>query len=159
MRLLRILQLCEIQIQIYLTITKDVYIFLNYFTDYLTHCSAIVTKLQPCALPRQVYGAVRNIVQRLLSRSASEVSHSSWCCVLLSRMLTNGSQWTFCYFFKWTIWMWIIAIGIKMNWHLQLSAKMLTFLNHYWSCSFNGFRLQLENWHFCAILFNPVVTQ
>ncbi|BFZ17695.1 hypothetical protein BsWGS_20734 [Bradybaena similaris] len=45
--------------------------------DYLTHCSAIVTKLQPCALPRQVYGAVRNIVQRLLSRSASEVSHSS----------------------------------------------------------------------------------
>ncbi|KAH9490242.1 N-alpha-acetyltransferase 60 [Bulinus truncatus] len=45
------------------------------FTDYLTHCSTIVTKLQPCAFPRQVYTAVRNIIQRLLSRSVTESVH------------------------------------------------------------------------------------
>ncbi|XP_012943964.1 N-alpha-acetyltransferase 60 [Aplysia californica] len=45
--------------------------------DYLSHCSSVMTKLQPCALPRHVYSAVRNILQRLLSRSASEVSHNS----------------------------------------------------------------------------------
>ncbi|XP_013069605.1 N-alpha-acetyltransferase 60-like [Biomphalaria glabrata] len=45
--------------------------------DYLTHCSAVVTKLQPCAFPRQVYTAVRNIIQRMLSRSVTEVSHNS----------------------------------------------------------------------------------
>ncbi|GFO38890.1 hypothetical protein PoB_006539500 [Plakobranchus ocellatus] len=34
----------------------------------------MLRKLQPCALPRQVYNAVRNIFLRLLSRSASEAS-------------------------------------------------------------------------------------
>ncbi|RUS79863.1 hypothetical protein EGW08_012389 [Elysia chlorotica] len=42
--------------------------------DYLPQCGKMLRKLQPCALPRQVYNAVRNLFLRLLSRSASEAS-------------------------------------------------------------------------------------
>ncbi|PVD38256.1 hypothetical protein C0Q70_00867 [Pomacea canaliculata] len=45
--------------------------------DYIAHCGSLISKLQPCGLPRQLYRAVRNMVQRFLSRPPVEVSHSS----------------------------------------------------------------------------------
>ncbi|XP_025099383.1 N-alpha-acetyltransferase 60-like [Pomacea canaliculata] len=47
------------------------------FIDYIAHCGSLISKLQPCGLPRQLYRAVRNMVQRFLSRPPVEVSHSS----------------------------------------------------------------------------------
>ncbi|KAK7113560.1 N-alpha-acetyltransferase 60-like [Littorina saxatilis] len=45
--------------------------------DYISHCGSMIYKLQPCGLPRHLYRAVRNVIQRFLSRPPVQVTHNS----------------------------------------------------------------------------------
>lgn len=44
--------------------------------DYASHCGSILTKLQPCALPRQIMLTVRRCFCRILSAGSHESSNS-----------------------------------------------------------------------------------
>lgn len=44
--------------------------------DYLSHCGSLLTKLQPCALPRQIMRTVRRCFCRILSAGNPETTNS-----------------------------------------------------------------------------------
>ncbi|ESO87196.1 hypothetical protein LOTGIDRAFT_210596 [Lottia gigantea] len=51
---------------------------LTNLTDYISHCGSVLAKLQPCAFPRQVYQALRSLMQKfvVVSKPATQEQHS-----------------------------------------------------------------------------------